>query len=372
MSAFTQDEIIRYSRHFSVERIGIEGQKRLKASRVLLIGAGGIGSPAALYLTAMGIGQLGIIDHDTVDISNLQRQILYKQSNCGDHKVAVAKRNLNALNYHVDVHTYPIRLTVLNAHELMKGYDLIIDGSDNYPTRYLVNDISAELKIPLISASIFQFSGQLGLYNYKGSACYRCIYPNPPPEGLIPNCAAAGVLGTIPGILATMAATEAVKLLLDFPEVRPQITQYDSLTPSIKLYETQIASACPICSKKKSFSQLERFDSTEQALKVQTLSTQALANWLKADKAFHLVDVRQDWERAISALDGSINIPLHDLNPSALKLSKNDEIVIFCRSGVRSLKACEALLASGYQHVYNLEGGILDWAKTQDPTCTVY
>lgn len=372
MSAFAQDEILRYSRHFSVARIGIEGQKKLKNSSVLLIGAGGIGSPAALYLTAMGIGRLGIVDHDTVDISNLQRQILYSHKDCGDTKVGTAEKKLNALNYHVRVEAHPVKLTPENAEDIISNYDIVVDGSDNYPTRYLTNDICALLGKPLISASIYQFSGQLGLYNYQKSACYRCIYPSPPPEGLIPNCAAAGVLGTIPGILATMAATEVIKVLLNFPEAKAQLVQYDALTPSIRCFETTPSSACPICHEHKSFAELERFDNEESDMHVELISSEQLAKMQKDSTPFHLIDVRQAWECAISNLNGSTHIPLDQFNPEQLQIEKDEPIIIYCRSGVRSHAACESMLEHGYKNVYNLEGGILNWAKTQDSSCAIY
>jgi len=383
---FSQEELQRYARHFAVDKIGLNGQKKLKQSSVLLIGAGGIGSPAALYLTACGIGHLGILDDDRVELSNLQRQVLYGVSDLGYLKADQAAQKLTNQNPHVQITSHPIRLNSSNAHSIFKNYDLIIDGSDNYPTRYLTNDVCAELKIPLISASIFQFSGQIGIFNLnlqsQQGPCYRCIYPAPPPPELIPNCAMAGVLGVVPGILATMAVSEALKILLNFPESKPQLITYDTLGPSLKTYEIQTNPHCDICAKHQKFLELDRFESktnnscqinhkiSESALNSHTpiqLSAQELSSWFKNKdpKNFYLLDVRENWEREVNSIQPSLHIPLGDLdlNLSLLDQDKNLPLVIYCKSGGRSQKAGINLIQAGYKNIYNLEGGILAWEQ---------
>ncbi len=386
--AFTQEELQRYARHFAVERIGLSGQEKLKASSVLLIGAGGIGSPAAFYLAAAGMGHLGILDDDCVDLSNLQRQILYKTSDLGKSKADTALSHLTLQNPHIKISSHPIRLTPLNAHSIFKNYDLVIDGSDNYPTRYLTNDVCAELKIPLISASIFQFSGQIAVFNFKNNlsntqACYRCLYPAPPPPELIPNCAMAGVLGVVPGILATMAVSEAFKIILNFPESKSQLILYDTLIPKLDTYLLETNPDCPICSHHQKFSELNRFDQTSfKTCDLNNLNShnpipitiEQLSQWLsknkenKENKNFQLLDVRENWERDISYIKPSIHIPLNNflefLTAESSQLSaldKNQPLVIYCKSGGRSQRAGVSSIQAGFTQVYNLTGGMIAW-----------
>lgn len=375
--AFTQEELQRYARHFAVERIGLSGQEQLKASSVLLIGAGGIGSPAAFYLTAAGIGRLGILDDDRVDLSNLQRQILYSTYDLGKLKAETAVQHLSLQNPHVNLTSHPVRLTQHNAHEIFKNYDLVIDGSDNYPTRYLTNDVCADLKIPLISASIYQFSGQLAVFNFKNpqnSNCYRCLYPSPPPPELIPNCAIAGVLGVVPGILATMAVSEALKLILNFKESQSQLILYDTLLPKLDTYLLNQNPDCPICSHHQSFKDLERFDpmscSSQSSCPITPipLSTQELSHWIKTQHPFQLLDVREDWERELNQITPSIHIPLaHYLDlleqkeAESLPFEKNKPLVIYCKAGPRSQQASIKSIQAGFTKVYNLTGGITAW-----------
>lgn len=375
MTTLNQDEILRYARHFSVKSIGIEGQEKIKARSLLLIGAGGIGSPAALYLTACGIGRLGIIDDDRIDLSNLQRQVLYQTDEIGQLKAEAAQHRLHQLNPNVQVNIHPERLTSSNAESILGEYDLIIDGSDNYPTRYLVNDVCVTLNRPLISASIFQFSGQLGLFNFDNSACYRCVYPEAPPEGLIPNCAAAGVLGILPGILATLAVNEALKYVLGF-EIKPGLIQFDGLNCETTRYETQKNSTCPICSGALSFQALAAnknpISEAPKPKQPLELSTHELSKWLQEGKAFNLIDVRQDWERKLCAITPSTHIPLDQLPEGLGNIDPNQPTVIYCKVGGRSHTACEYLLSQGYENVYNLPGGILRWTKDQAPSSTRY
>jgi len=402
-TGFTQEELQRYARHFAVERIGVAGQKKIKNSSVLLIGAGGIGSPAAFYLTAAGIGHLGILDDDRVDLSNLQRQILYSTADLGCLKSEQAAKKLLTQNPHIKITSYPIRLNASNALSIFKSFDLVIDGSDNYPTRYLVNDACVTLKIPLISASIFQFSGQIGVFNLNlnnsnhanpiQTACYRCLYPTPPPTELIPNCAMAGVLGVVPGILATMAVSEALKIILNFPESKPQLIIYDTLGPSLKTYALEKNPHCEICAQNKKFLELNNFQlkinnscqiHTSQNLSSNLnsnlptpISAQELADWFKNKDQnknnFYLLDVRESWEREINSIQPSLHIPLGYLHPDNLNNPDNSELlnilahqktsplIIYCRSGARSQKAGINLIQAGYSNIYNLEGGILAW-----------
>ena len=383
--SFTQEELQRYSRHFAVEKIGLTGQEKIKSTAVLLIGAGGIGSPAALYLNAAGIGTLGILDDDTVDLSNLQRQIIYTTADLGFLKAETAAVHLNHQNPHVQVIPHPIRLTESNAHAIFKNYDLVIDGSDNYPTRYLTNDVCAELKIPLISASIFQFSGQIGVFNFnpntQSTPCYRCLYPSPPPPELIPNCAMAGVLGVVPGILATMAVGEALKIILELNKFQSQLILYDTLGPKLDTYPILSNPHCEICGQHKKFAELSRFNLNNQkqnscqlnnSIKnpteiqgIKQLSVQELLDWNKAKKSFHLLDVRENWERLINQINPSIHIPLGSLNPknSLLDLDKTQPLIIYCKSGGRSQQAALYLSDLGFTEIYNLSGGITAWEK---------
>lgn len=372
MQILNQDEVMRYARHFSVKAIGVEGQKKLKHSKVLLVGAGGIGSPAAIYLTASGVGNLTIIDHDHVDLSNLQRQIIYQETDCGKLKAECAKSRLEALNHHTNITIHTERLESHNALEFIEGFDCVIDGTDNYPTRYLVSDVCAIKGIPLISASIYQFSGQLGLYNHNGSPCYRCVYPEPPPAGLIPNCAEAGVLGVLPGILATLATNEALKLLLGF-EMKPKIIQFDGIDCQTSHFPVAKGEHCPICAERINFEELERFIPNKEAkMNIEEIDCQTLANWQSGKKAFVLLDVRQEWERQICKIEPSIHIPLDQLEKHLSDFNIEDTIVLQCRSGVRSLHAAEIMSKHGYKHTLNLKGGILAWGQSQDTTMTRY
>jgi len=397
---FSPEEFTRYARHFAVEKIGLAGQSKIKSSSVLLIGAGGIGSPAALYLAAAGIGKLGLLDDDQVDLSNLQRQILYTTQDIASSKAKTAAKHLALQNPNIEVIPHPFRLTESNAHDILKNYEFILDGSDNYPTRYLVNDVCADLKTPLISASIFQFSGQIGLYNLNqnnNTPCFRCVYPEAPPESLIPNCATAGVLGVVPGILATLAVSELLKIILNLGEISPRLITFDALKTQLESFKIQPSPTCDICAKHKSFSELSRFgdifsDSAGHSgqicsafnrntaenlknLRVSSLSPHELFQWQNdPSKKFILLDVREEWERLINVINPSFHYPLGQL----LEINTQDEIqkilnlklnsplssqtppviITYCKFGGRSAKAAEHLSGLGLNNIYNLEGGI--------------
>lgn len=366
-------ELKRYSRHFSVPGIGLAGQKTLSQASVCLIGAGGIGSPAALYLAAAGVGTLSIVDNDTVDVSNLQRQILFTTEDIEQSKAECAKTHLHKLNPHIRLQTYPTRLTADNAFKILEPYDLIIDGSDNYTTRYLVNDVCVALEKPFISASVFQFVGQLSVYNYKGGACYRCAFPEPPPQGVIPNCADAGVLGVIPGIMATLAVSEAIKVLLSIGEVaRNQFIQFDALTNQFLKLPIQPKENCLSCAKRLGFDKLPRYENSAMQTTIPAISVETLLKWQQANKPFELIDIRHDWEREICKIPEAKHIHMQELLANPQQLDRQKTYVIQCKSGGRSRTVTEHLHTLGYENVYNLEGGILDWIAKVDSSQESY
>ncbi|PIQ42925.1 MAG: molybdenum cofactor biosynthesis protein MoeB [Gammaproteobacteria bacterium CG11_big_fil_rev_8_21_14_0_20_46_22] len=367
---FTQAENLRYARHFSVEKIGRAGQETLKQSSILCIGAGGIGSPALLYLAACGVGKLAFIDDDSVELSNLQRQVLFSERDEGRAKVECARDKLFALNTACELVPINDRLSLANIDVLLDGYDLVIDGSDNYETRYLVADACAQKKIPLISASIYQFSGQLIALSHQSSPCYRCLYPNPPPEGVIPNCAQAGVLGTVPGVLGTLAATEAIKHLLNLPEkLNNSFVQLDLLNMQMKRHPIITRKDCPTCQLHKPLKDLS--EAPKKANAIPVLTCEALKSWFDSGKAFTLIDVREAWERDICQIDGDKAVPLADIREMDVSEFKSP-LVIYCRSGGRSAQAVYWLKNRGLKDVYNLQGGIIAWIKDFEPHKSSY
>lgn len=370
---FTPDEQARYSRHFSVSAIGMEGQAKLKQASVLLIGAGGIGSPAALYLASCGVGTLGIIDHDIIEVSNLQRQILFSTTQCGQSKARCAGERLQALNPNVQLNIYSERLSEANAETLIAQYDVILDGSDNYATRYRVGDASAVLHKPLISASIFQFLGQLSVLNWADGPCYRCLYPTPPPKALIPNCAEAGVLGVIPGILGTLAVNEVLKIILGIGKpLSGVLATFDALTATLQHYAFPKNARCPLCVEHRSLKELPRYDDVEPVCQLTSIRPQELAAWQQAHKPVTIVDVRESWELAICQLPNSLHIPLGQIADAPLPFGNDSTVITVCHAGVRSQKAAEVLRKRGYPTVYSLEGGVAAWAKTIDPSMATY
>ena len=338
----SQKELQRYARHLSVAKIGLGGQKKLKQASVLCIGAGGIGSPAILYLAAMGVGRLGIIDFDHVEISNLQRQILFTEDECGQSKAALAGKKATALNSALTCLTYHEKLTLKNAETIIQDFDIVLDGSDNFSTRYLVNDVCAYLKKPLISASILQFSGQLAVFTGE-SPCYRCVFPEPPPAELAPACSDAGVPGVLPGIFGTLAVNEVTKLILGLPGLQNQLAQIDTLNLDINKFNIQARSDCPVCVKKTPLIELHPPLTQPNTAGFQ-LAAETFKQWQAAAKNFTLIDVREDWERAITALPNDIHIPLGTFNPADIELPKETTIVVYCRLGGRSNMATQKLI----------------------------
>jgi molybdopterin/thiamine biosynthesis adenylyltransferase/rhodanese-related sulfurtransferase/molybdopterin converting factor small subunit len=383
----TNDEIKRYSRHLIMPEVGMDGQRRLKAGSVLCIGAGGLGSPAAMYLAAAGVGTIGVVDFDVVDFSNLQRQVIHGTPDVGRSKLASAKDRINALNPHVDVRTYEVTLTSENALELFEPYDVILDGTDNFPTRYLTNDACVLLGKPNAYGSIFRFEGQASVFATKDGPCYRCLYPEPPPPGLVPSCAEGGVLGVLPGIVGVIQATEAIKLITGIGE--PLIGRfliYDALRMKFRELKLKKDPDCPVCGTHPTVTKLidyEQFCGIHPAAAESNTTGASVNNATeisavelkqrldRGDKLF-ILDVREPNEYQINKIGGSTLIPLGEVPRRYAELNPDDEVVVHCKMGGRSAKAAEYLRSVGFKKVLNLKGGILDWIDKVDPTQPKY
>jgi adenylyltransferase/sulfurtransferase len=382
----TNDEIKRYSRHLIMPEVGMDGQRRLKAGKVLCIGAGGLGSPAAMYLAAAGVGTVGIVDFDVVDFSNLQRQIIHGTPDVGRTKLDSAKDRLHALNPHIDIQTYETALSSANALRLFEPYDVILDGTDNFPTRYLTNDACVLLGKPNAYGSIFRFEGQASVFATKGGPCYRCLYPEPPPPGLVPSCAEGGVLGVLPGVIGVIQATEAIKLVTGIGE--PLIGRfliYDALKMRFRELKLQKDPDCPVCGTHPTVTTLIDYDQfcgiQPVAAETTTVNTPGDAREIssvelkqrmdKGDK-LTLVDVREPNEYQINRIPGTILIPLGDIPRRYNELDPDGEIVVHCKMGGRSAKAADFLRSVGFKRVLNLKGGILDWIDKVDPSLPKY
>jgi adenylyltransferase/sulfurtransferase len=386
LPALSADEVKRYSRHLILSEVGMEGQRRLKAAKVLCIGAGGLGSPVAMYLAAAGVGTIGIVDFDTVDVSNLQRQILHGTSDVGRSKLASAKDTLHDLNPHVNVITHEVALSSANALDLFRGYDVVVDGTDNFPTRYLVNDACVLLGIPNAYGSIFRFEGQASVFGAKDGPCYRCLYPEPPPPGLVPSCAEAGVLGILPGLIGTIQATETVKIILGMGQtLAGRFLIYDAMKMRFRELTQRKDPECPVCGTNPTVTALIDYDQfcgivPAQAAPPAPVLTDAMADvsvlefkaMLDAGTAPLLIDVREPHEYDICRIEGSVLIPLGDLPARVGELDPTVELVMQCRSGVRSGKAAAFLRERGFRSVHNLTGGILAWIDQVDPSQPKY
>src|SRR3989441_6335353 len=379
----TNDEIKRYSRHLIMPEVGVEGQRKLKAARVLCIGAGGLGSPVAMYLTAAGVGTLGIVDFDVVDFSNLQRQILHGTPDVGRSKLASAKDRLQALNPNVDVVAHETAISSENALKLFEPYDVIVDGTDNFPTRYLVNDASVLTGKPNAYGSIFRFEGQASVFATKDGPCYRCLYPEPPPPGLVPSCAEGGVLGVLPGIIGVIQATETLKLILGVGE--PLIGRFlifDALRMRFRELKLRKDADCPVCGTHPTVTKLidyEQFCGIHPAAPEPVtvnndteITSVDLKKRLDRGDALKIVDVREPNEYQINRLPGTTLIPLGDVPKRYGELNPDDEIVVHCKTGGRSAKAADFLRSVGFKKVLNLKGGVLDWIDKVDPTQPKY
>jgi molybdopterin/thiamine biosynthesis adenylyltransferase/rhodanese-related sulfurtransferase/molybdopterin converting factor small subunit len=379
----TNEEIKRYSRHLIMPEVGVDGQRKLKAGRVLCIGAGGLGSPVAMYLAAAGVGTIGIVDFDTVDFSNLQRQILHGTPDVGRPKLVSAKERLQALNPNVHVETYETQLTSQNALKIFEPYDVVIDGTDNFPTRYLVNDACVLTGKPNAYGSIFRFEGQASVFGTKEGPCYRCLYPEPPPPGLVPSCAEGGVLGVLPGIIGVIQATEAVKLILGVGE--PLIGRfliYDALRMRFRELRLRKDPDCPVCGSHPTVKELIDYEQfcgiTPAALEpvavnnATEITSIALKQRLDRGEQPRIIDVREPNEYQINRIPGSQLIPLGDVPKRYGELNPEEEIIVHCKSGVRSAKAADFLRSVGFKQVLNLKGGILDWVDKVDPSQPKY
>jgi len=381
----THEELIRYQRHLTLPEVGVEGQKKLKASSVLLIGAGGLGSPLALYLTAAGVGRIGIVDFDYVDETNLQRQILHGTSDVGRPKLESARDRLKDINPNVRLDLHELRLSSENALDLFREYDVVADGTDNFPTRYLVNDACVLTGTPNAYASIYQFEGQASVFGTEDGPCYRCLYPEPPPPGLVPSCAEGGVLGILPGLMGTIQATEVIKLLLGIGEpLIGRLLLFDALEMSFRTLKVRKNPDCPVCGDHPTVTELIDYEefcgipgqpvhvSAEEG--VPEVSVHELKSRRDSGAAPFLLDVRKPFENDIATMDADQLIPHDQLanRLADLKAGPDDEIVVHCRSGVRSAQAVEVLQDAGYKRAYNLAGGILAWSREIDPSVPQY
>jgi adenylyltransferase/sulfurtransferase len=366
---FTDRELAHYSRHLSLREVGAEGQAKLKEASVLLIGLGGLGSPLAMYLAAAGVGRIGLVEFDVVDTSNLHRQVLFGSSQVGQPKLACGAARLRDLNPHITIDEHACALSRDNAREIIAGYDIVADGADNFATRYLVNDACVLEGKALVSASILAFEGQLSVYNHDGGPCYRCLFPVPPPPGVIPSCAEGGVLGILPGVMGTLQATEVIKLVLGLGEVASgRLVYYDALALAFSSFRLSRDPQCAICGDAPTITGLVDYDAfcgagaAVDSLVPQLSAVEAAALLGAADTVF--IDVRDAHERLVDALPGSEHIPLNALIESGVPFPASSQLVLFCASGSRSLLAAESLMKRGYDRVHNLEGGLSGWRRS--------
>ncbi len=379
------DQINRYSRHLLLPEVGVEGQEKICNSKVLCIGTGGLGSPAALYLAAAGVGTLGLIDFDVVDQSNLQRQIAHGESTVGVLKVDSAKQRIADLNSDVKVVTYNERLTAENAMRIFQDWDIILDGTDNFPTRYLANDACVLLGKPYIYGCILRFEGQVSVFDSKNGPCYRCLYPEPPPPGLVPSCAEGGVLGVLCGIIGSLQVNETLKLILDKGDpLTGRLVLFDALALKFREMKLHKDKACPICGDNPTIKELidyEQFcgilpqqeDSVDTALEIEPAEVKRM---MDSGEKFTLIDVRNPSEYGICKIEGSTLIPLDEIeerDPERLNgLGKDDFIVLHCKAGVRSMKALKAMQDMGYHNLKSMRGGINEWSESVDPSVPTY
>jgi adenylyltransferase/sulfurtransferase len=382
MSTLYPAQIARYQRHLHLPEVGLEGQRKLLDSSVLLVGAGGLGSPAALYLGAAGVGTLGLVDFDRVDASNLQRQVLYTTSDVGRPKLEVAAERLHALNPDIRVRTHDAKLEASNAQDILSGYDVVVDGTDTFPSRYLTNDVCVWLGTPLVYGSIMRFEGQVSVFDPKGGApCYRCLFAEPPPPELAPNCAEAGVLGVLPGVIGTLQATEALKLLLGRGEaLRGRLLVYDALAMEFREFRIPRDPECVVCGDAPTLTEPIDYQAfcaasaTEQPAAVPEIDVVQLRGRLEAGEDLLVLDVREPFEAELASIAGAQLIPLGELSGRLAELDayRDRPIVAHCHHGGRSRKACELLLSEGFQKVQNLAGGIDDWSLKVDPDVSRY
>ena len=379
--ALSQQEILRYSRHLIMPEVGMDGQLKLKAAKVLLIGTGGLGAPLGLYLTAAGVGRLGLVDFDVVDFTNLQRQVTFTTQDVGKRKIEAARERLHGLNPEIQIDTHEVKLTSENALTILRDYDIIVDGTDNFPTRYLVNDACVLLGKPNVYGSIFRFEGQATVFALDDGPCYRCLYPEPPPPGLVPSCAEGGVLGVLPGIVGSIQANETIKLIIGRGEsLKGRLLIFDALKMKFRELRLRKNPDCPICGTHRTVTKLidyEEFcglrgqEAQQPAAQVPEMEPVELKRKLDAGEDVFILDVREPHEYQICHLNGHL-IPLGDLPKRVSELDSARTIVAHCRSGMRSAQAVEFLRTAGFRKVWNLKGGILAWSDTVDPSVPKY
>jgi adenylyltransferase/sulfurtransferase len=377
-SDLTREELVRYSRHILLPQVGEGGQRTLKRSRVLLVGAGGLGSPVALYLAAAGVGTLGLVEFDTVDLSNLQRQILHGSAGIGSPKIDSAQDRLLDINPNVSIEPYPTRLTSQNALEIARGYDLIVDGTDNFATRYLVNDTSVLLGIPNVYGSVYRFEGQASVFGAAHGPCYRCLFREPPPPDLVPSCAEGGVLGVVPGLVGTIQATEAIKMLLGLGDTLVgKLLTIDVMKMSFRTLTIQKDPTCPACGTHE-ITELIDYEEfcggvkSEAASTVGEIQPSQLARRLERGEKLEIIDVREPYEWAIGHIPGARLVPLGRIADEIPRLDKRREVILYCKVGERSMHAARQLVDAGVTEVRNLAGGILRWIDDVDPTMARY
>ncbi|MDX8410232.1 MAG: molybdopterin-synthase adenylyltransferase MoeB [Mariprofundales bacterium] len=380
----TPAELARFNRHIILPQVGLSGQEKLKRSRVLCIGTGGLGSPISLYLSAAGVGTIGLVDFDVVEDSNLQRQIAHSTSDIGRPKVESARDTLLGINPHLQVNLHGEGVRRDNVRAMVRGYDLVVDGTDNFPTRYLVNDACVLEDKPLIYASIFQFEGQATVFNYAGGPCYRCLYPEPPPAGLVPSCAEGGVLGVLPGVIGVIQATEAVKIILgQGTTLSGRLLLYDAMAMKFREVKLRRDPSCPACGDQPTIGDVVEYEQfcglppTEQS-KEKTIMAEyditpnQLKEMMDANPQLFVLDVREPNELAICAIAGTHKIPLGQLAERYLEVPKDQPVVVHCKLGGRSAQAVELLQSKGYGEVKNLAGGIMRWIEDVDGSLTKY
>ena len=370
-------ELQRYSRHLMMPEVTRDGQRRLKAARVLCIGAGGLGSPAAVYLAAAGMGTIGIVDFDDVDLSNLQRQILHGTKDVGRDKLESARDRLHDINPEIDVQLHKCRFSSENAPQLVSRYDVIVDGSDNFPTRYLSNDVCVFARKPNVYGSVFRFEGQTTVFApHLGGPCYRCLFPEPPPPDSVPNCAQAGVLGVLPGIIGMLQAIETIKMIIGVGEsLVGRLLHFDALKARFRELNLRRDPECPVCGENPTiFSPIdyEQFCGARDEEAIPTMSAHELKQKMDAREPFELIDVRETFEYEIARIDGARLIPLGEIAERADELPRDRPIVVHCHSGRRSAEAVRLLQQRGFGNIYNLEGGIDGWSDQIDPGVPKY
>jgi sulfur-carrier protein adenylyltransferase/sulfurtransferase len=377
----TNDEILRYSRHLILPDVGVEGQRRLKAARIVLIGAGGLGSPLALYLAAAGVGTLGLVDFDVVDVSNLHRQVLHGTKDVGRPKLESARDRIRDINPHVHVEPYETRLTSENALDIIRDYDVVIDGTDNFATRYLTNDACVLLGKPNVYGSIFRFEGQASVFATEDGPCYRCLFPEPPPPGLVPSCAEGGVLGVLPGLVGTIQATEGIKLVLGVGEpLIGRLLLVDALTMRFRTVKLRKDPSCPACGthELQELIDYDQFCGSSPAPlhgaadEIPEITPVALADRLRRGDDLELIDVREPHELDIARIPNVRLVPLGTLPAALPSLDSTRETVVICRTGARSGRAVKQLQAAGFKRVWNLAGGVHRWSDEVDPSLPKY